>query len=170
MMQRSERNRLFEEKSPLIDQTMGAHNQLIQGYRLCRDDVRQELALRMLECLDRYDPGLCPNLDAWLVKQLRYALLHQTAPSKRFGIPNAPRSWDFHVLTLDDGRLDVAYTENPEEYIIVRDEIARLPSPQRSALCRAVLGNRILCSNKTLRSARLRLRRKIESNDIRKKE
>lgn len=47
-MKRSTRNRLFEEKQPLIDQVMNRRRSLIEGYGLCKEDVRQELALEML--------------------------------------------------------------------------------------------------------------------------
>ena len=90
-MKRSTRNRLFEEKQPLIDQVMNRRRSLIERYGLCKEDVRQELALEMLRALDVYDPARCPNLDAYLVQRMNYKLLQMLSPGKRYGIPNAPQ-------------------------------------------------------------------------------
>lgn len=100
-MNRSTRNRLFEEKQPLIDQVMNRRRSLIEGYGLCKEDVRQELALGMLRALDAYDPARCPNLDAYLVQRLNYELLRMLPPSKRYGIPHAPKKKGFRVDSLD---------------------------------------------------------------------
>lgn len=86
-MKRSTRNRLFEEKQSLIDQVMNRRRSLIEGYGLCKEDVRQELALEMLRALDAYDPARCPNLDAYLVQRMNYKLLGMLSPGKRYGIP-----------------------------------------------------------------------------------
>ena len=100
-MKRSTRNRLFEEKQPLIDQVMNRRRSLIEGYGLCKEDVRQELALEMLRALDVYEPARCPNLDAYLVRRLDQKLLGMLPPSKRYGVPYAPRKKGFRVDSLD---------------------------------------------------------------------
>lgn len=100
-MKRSTRNRLFEEKQPLIDQVMNRRRSLIEGYGLCKEDVRQELALEMLRALDVYDPARCPNLDAYLVQRMNYKLLQMLSPGKRYGIPNAPKKKGFRVDSLE---------------------------------------------------------------------
>ena len=100
-MNRNTRNRLFEEKQPLIDQVINRRRSLIEGYGLCKEDVRQDLALGMLRALDTYDPARCPNLDAYLVLRLNYELLRMLPPSKRYGVPYAPRKKGFRVDSLD---------------------------------------------------------------------
>jgi len=100
-MLQSERNRLFEEKIPLIDQVVKKHQARIAISGLCREDVWQDLALKMLCLLDGYDPGKCPNLDGYLVQQLNYEVLRLTVPSERYGIPHAPRKKNFRVFSLD---------------------------------------------------------------------
>lgn len=161
-MQQITRNQLFEEKLPLVDRVMKRYSWEIQIYRLCREDVWQELALRMLECLDRYDAEICPNVDAYLVKQLRYALLHQTAPSKRYGIPNAPRGCVLQIISLEENCAETSYTEMPDDLFAVREEILALPHSQRCAIRRAVYDGRIRSSNKALRCARLHLHKKVK--------
>ena len=86
-MKRSTRNRLFEEKQPLIDQVMNRRRSLIEGYGLCKEDVRQELALEMLRALDVYDPARCPNLDAYLVQRMNYKLLGMLSPANATAFP-----------------------------------------------------------------------------------
>ncbi len=100
-MKRNTRNRLFEEKQPLIDLVMNKRRSLITAYGLCKEDVRQELALGMLRALDAYDPARCPNLDAYLVQRLNHELLRMLPPSKRYGVPFAPRKEGFRVDPLD---------------------------------------------------------------------
>ena len=100
-MKRSTRNRLFEEKRPLIHQVMNKRRSLIEAYGLCREDIRQNLALEMLRALDAYDPARCPNLDAYLVLRLDQELLRMLPPSKRYGVPYAPRKKGFRVDSLD---------------------------------------------------------------------
>ncbi len=159
-MQRNVRNQLFVEKSALIDQTLKRHSRLLQACRLSWEDARQELAVRMLECLDRYDANLCPNLDAYLVKQMNYTLFHQLAPSKRYGIPNAPKVQDFRVISLEDRCTNSPTADKPEALLWIKEEIAALPDSQRTVIQRLLNGDKIRSSNKELRSARLRLRKK----------
>lgn len=100
-MKQSNRNRLFEKKQPLIGLVMNKRRSLIEAYHLCKEDVRQELALGMLRALDAYDPIRCPNLDAYLVRRLDQKLLGMLPPSKRYGVPYAPRKKGFRVDSLD---------------------------------------------------------------------
>ena len=96
------RNRLFEERTYLIDLTMKRHSSMIDACHLCREDVRQELALQMLLLLERYDPSRCSNLDAYLSLYLRYAMWEMGLPSHRYGIPQAPVGRRFQVISLND--------------------------------------------------------------------
>lgn len=95
MVPRIIRNQLFEEQSALIDKTMKRYYRMIRACHLCQEDVRQELALRMLLLLEQYDPHRCPNLAAYLTLYLRYALLELTLPSKRYGISHVPMEQRF---------------------------------------------------------------------------
>ncbi len=158
-MRINERNQLFAKKSALIDQTLKRHNRLLQAFCLCWEDAWQELAVRMLECLDVYDANLCSNLDAYLVKQMNYTLFHQLAPSKRYGIPNAPRVQDFQVISLEDYHMSSPPADKPEELLWMQEEIAALPDSQRAMIQRLLNGDKIRSSNKALQSARLRLRK-----------
>ena len=86
-MTRDERNVLFMEKYHLIDVTVKKHSRLIWAVRMDEDDVRQDLALRLIQAIDKYDPARCSNIDAYLVLQLRYCLLHMKECGRLFGIP-----------------------------------------------------------------------------------
>ena len=70
-MDRIERNKLFEEKSDLIVQAIRRHWGLIRFFRLERDDVYKELAIKLLHTLEQYDADRCPTLDAYLTIHLR---------------------------------------------------------------------------------------------------
>ncbi len=55
----------------------------------------------MLRALDVYDPARYPNLDAYLMRRLDQKLLGMLPPSKRYGVPYAPRKKGFRVDSLD---------------------------------------------------------------------
>lgn len=166
-MTKKERNQQFERKTELIDRTMRQHYRLIRACRMSREDVRQNLAVRMLEALDAYNPKLCPNLDAYLMQRLKYEMLHMAAPSKRYGIRFAPRSRDFQVLSLAAKNmageaLQVGRLDERIAVLWLWDEIAALPDGQRAAITKLLCGKRVPSSNKSLQAARRRLRAQMD--------
>lgn len=161
-MSMSIRNEQFEGKKHLIEITVKSHHRLIKGANLDEEDVRQELAVRLLESLDKYDPERCVNLDAYLTLQLRYHLLHMKESSKRYGVPQAPRK-DFSILSINaqnEAGLEMqvpSFDESPN-IIWLENEIAGLPDSQRKAIDRLLSGKRVHCTNKALQAAREHIR------------
>ena len=147
------RNQLFMERAYLIDRTMKRHSNMIEACHLCKEDVRQELALRMLLLLERYDPSRCPNLDAYLSLYLRYALWEMALPSKRYGVPRAPINRQFRVISLDDVYPEPAL-ENPYDMLELWAGSDSLPAAQQAAVCRLLRGERLHCTNKQLQVSR----------------
>lgn len=158
MISRTMRNRLFEEQSVLIDKTIHRYYSMIQACHLCRDDVRQELALQMLLLLERYDPLRCPNLSAYLSLYLRYTLLELTHPRNRYGISCAPVDQGIQVVPLDECRHDFSDQGNPYAAIELREGIHALPIIQQAAIHRLLYGERLHCTNKALAASRRQLR------------
>lgn len=166
-MTKEERNRLFEERAPLINRVMCRHYRLLRACRMSSEDIRQDLAVRMLEALDAYNPTLCPNLDAYLIQRMNYALWHLTAPSKRYGVRFAPNDPSFRVLSLDAKNMDghtvqVGRTDEQLAVLWLRDEIVTLPDRQRAAITKLLWGKRIPSSNKSLQAARRSLRARMD--------
>lgn len=154
-MERSTRNSLFEEKEYMIRQTMSKHKVLLMACGLCAEDVYQELAVTLLEELDKYDPAKCANMDAYLMLRLKYRLLHLRDGSKLYGIPQAPRR-GFSVVSLD--ALDISAQNMSANPAWIEREIDALPADQNDALNRLLAGKRISRRNKALVAARGRLR------------
>jgi DNA-directed RNA polymerase specialized sigma24 family protein len=165
-MTRDERNSLCEEKYHLIDVTVKKHSRLIRAARMDEDDVRQDLAVRMIQALDKYDPARCSNMDAYLILQLRYCLLHMKECGRLFGMPYAPRK-GFVVSSLNTPKADreaqaQSYDETSRNIIWLENEIAGLPDPQRAVIDRLLSGGRVNGRNKYLQAARETIRGRAE--------
>lgn len=157
-LSRTMRNRLFEEQSVLIDRTIYRYSNMIRACHLCREDVRQELALQMLLLLERYDPSRCPNMDAYLMRYLRYALLRMTLPGNRYGISSMPEGQKVQMVPLDECHQVLSNQGNPYTAIELLEEINALPATQQAAIRRLLYGERLHCTNKALVTSRRRLR------------
>jgi len=162
-----DRNYLFEEKAYLVNVTMNKHHALIRACRMEDDDVYQQLSLRLLDAIGKYDQAKCPNMDAYLTLQLRYELLNMKACSKRTGIPGAPRK-GFSLLSLDT-KAAAGYPaqapgyNDPSNVIWLEQEILALPTEQKGVLSQLLSGKRVAGSNKALKAARLRIRERLGS-------
>ena len=132
------RNRLFEEKAHLINVTMNKHRVLIRACRMELDDVYQDLSIRLLSAIDKYDPTKCPNMDAYLTLQLRYEILNMKVCSKRTGMTGAPKK-GFSLMSLD-ARETAGYTaqapgfNESDNVIWLEQKIDMLPLSQKSVI------------------------------------
>jgi DNA-directed RNA polymerase specialized sigma24 family protein len=130
------------------------------------DDVYQQLSLRLVNALDKYDYAKCPNMDAYIMLQLRYELLNMKACSKRTGVSGAPKM-GFSLLSLD-AKDAAGYPAKAPAYsdassaLWLEREIDSLPAEQKSALSRLLSGKRVNGRNKALQAARLRIRERLE--------
>lgn len=107
-----ERNRIVEEHLWCIKAVMKQNDALIRAARLDRDDVFQQLSLRLIMAVDRYDPEKS-ELKKHIFQQLRYELLSCKKPQALFGITNAPkdlRGSSFAPLEVIDAE-SIAYDE-----------------------------------------------------------
>lgn len=52
----AERNRIVEENLPTIDKVIRRNWRLMVTARLDYDDVYQDLAVRLIRCVENYDP------------------------------------------------------------------------------------------------------------------
>jgi DNA-directed RNA polymerase specialized sigma24 family protein len=164
-----DRNYLFEEKAYLVNVTMNKHRGLTRACHMEDDDVYQQLSLRLVNAIDRYDPARCPNIDAYIMLQLRYELLHLRACSKRTGVAGAPKK-GFSLVSLDARDAAgfpapaPAYADETDAAWLV-SAIASMPPPQKGILARLLAGKRVNSRNKTLQSARLLLRARLMQTD-----
>ena len=102
----TERNRIVEEHLHCINTVIRQNWTLIQAARLERDDVYQQLAIRLIRCVDTYDPAK-GELKKRIYAQLKYELLNCKEVRRLTGITGAPK--DFRrgqVVSLDAIRED----------------------------------------------------------------
>jgi len=165
-MTMEDRNYLFEEKAYLVNVTMNKHRALIRACRMEDDDVYQQLSIRLLNAIDKYDPAKCPNMDAYLMLQLRYEIWNMKACSKLTGVSGAPKK-GFSTISLD-AREAAGYPAqdphdaDPTNVLWLKQEIRSLPAAQKSAIFRLLSGERVGGRNKALIAARHRIKERLE--------
>ena len=72
----AERNRIVEENLPVIDKVIRRNWSLMIAAHLDYDDVYQDLAVRLIRCVENYDPDK-GKLYAHIYSQLKYELLNR---------------------------------------------------------------------------------------------
>lgn len=170
-LSRELRNQQFAEKFELIDKVIRRHYRLIQACRMSVEDLRQDLSVRMLKDLERYQALLCPNLDAYLWQRMGFEILHLAMPAKRYGIPGAPPHRLFCVLSLDAANengqtLAVPCQDESLAVLWLQHEIAALPDKQRIVMNRLLSGEQIRSGNKALKAARRRIKARMNEVGI----
>ena len=84
-----ERNRLVVACLWCIDYVIRQNHGLIQAAHLDRDDVYQNLAVRLIHAVERYRPGP-RSLTGYIFMQLKYELLSCKSAKARYGFCDAP--------------------------------------------------------------------------------
>lgn len=109
-----ERNTIVEENLPLIDKAMEQHRDIVKAARMDEDDVYQQLAERMINAVDAYDPGK-GELEEYLETQLEREMFNCAHPRRLYGLTDAP-------TTLRKNR--VISFESLEETATEQEELA----------------------------------------------
>ncbi len=95
----AERNRIVEEHLPRIDRIIRRNCALIRAAHLDRDDVYQELAIRLIGCVENFDPEK-GTLEKHIDAQLQYELLNCKDSRRRYGFTHAPYDLRGVVVSL----------------------------------------------------------------------
>ena len=98
----AERNRIVEENLPMIDKVIRRNWSLMIAAHLDYDDVYQDLAIRLIRCVENFDPdkGNAPHPHL-LPAQVRTAEL-QRLPRKLTGVVDAPADFRWcNILSMD---------------------------------------------------------------------
>lgn len=96
-----ERNRIVEEHLWCVKAVMRQNNAVIRAARMDRDDVYQQLCLRLILAAGRYDPEKS-ELSGYILRQLQYELLSCKTSHMPCGIKNAPKELcDDSFVSLD---------------------------------------------------------------------
>lgn len=101
----TERNRIVEEHLYCIDLIIRRNSPLMQAAHLDYDDVYQDLAIRLIRCVESYDPEK-GELDQHIMCQLQYEMLNCKDSRRRYGFTAAPYDLRGAVISLDAFRDD----------------------------------------------------------------
>ena len=96
----AERNRIVEENLYRIDNAIRRNWALIRAAHLDRDDVYQQLALRMIRAVDTFDTEK-GELGKHLHAQLQYEMLNCKDSRRRYGFTGAPYDLRGSVISLE---------------------------------------------------------------------
>ena len=96
-----ERNRILEEHLPMIHKVLRHIWPLMVAVLLDYGDVYQDLAIRLIRCVENFDPDK-GTLHTHIYSQLKYELLNCKAPRKLTGIVDAPADFRWcNILSMD---------------------------------------------------------------------
>lgn len=95
-----ERNRIVEENLHWIDKIIRRNAALMKAARLEYDDVYQDLAIRLIQCVENCDPEK-GTLDQHIMCQLQYEMLNCKDSRRRYGFTGASYDLRGAVISLD---------------------------------------------------------------------
>ena len=96
----AERNRIVEEHLHCIDRTIRRNRALIKAAHLDRDDVYQQLAVRLIRAVAGFDPEK-GDLEQHICAQLQDELLNCKDSHQRYGFTGAPYDLRGAVISLE---------------------------------------------------------------------
>lgn len=88
----AERNRIIEEHLSCIDKTIRRNHALMRAAHLDRDDVYQQLAVRLIRAVDTFDPEK-GDLEQHISAQLQYEMLNCKDPKRLCGMTGLPKDF-----------------------------------------------------------------------------
>ena len=95
-----ERNKLVASYLWCIDSVIRQNYSLVQAAHLDKDDVYQDLALRLIRAVERYRPGT-RSLKGYIFAQLKYELLNCKSARARYGFCSAQYDLRGAIVSLD---------------------------------------------------------------------
>ena len=96
----AERNRIVEENLYRIKAVIRRNSLLMKAAHLDYDDVYQQLAIRLIRCVESFDPEK-GRLDQHIDVQLQYEILNCKDSRSLYGFTGAPRDLRGVVVSLD---------------------------------------------------------------------
>lgn len=96
----AQRNEIVEDHLWCIGAVMKKNAVLIRAAHMDRDDVYQQLAVRLIRAVATFDPDK-GNLEQHIFAQLQYEILNCKDARRLTGITNAPADFRGKVISLD---------------------------------------------------------------------
>ena len=111
-----QRNSLVQEYLWCIDSVIKQNYSLIQAAHLDRDDVYQNLAIRLIHAVERYQPGPM-SMKSYITMQLRYELLNCKSAKAMYGFHSAPYDMRNASVSLEALSASDPYWESKYEIV-----------------------------------------------------
>lgn len=105
-----QRNALVEEYLWCIDKIIRKNRLLLELAHLDRDDVYQDLAVRLIRAVAGFDPDK-DRLEQHILSQLQYEILNCKSAQRRYGFKDAPYDLRGAVISMDTLAEDNPYWE-----------------------------------------------------------
>lgn len=90
----------MEEHLSCIDEVIRRNRALIRAAHLDRDDVYQELAIRLIRCVENFDPDK-GQLKKYIKAQLQCELLNCKGSRQQYGLTHTPHDLRGAVISLN---------------------------------------------------------------------
>ncbi|MBQ9721458.1 MAG: hypothetical protein IJV64_12315 [Oscillospiraceae bacterium] len=88
----AQRNAIVEEHLHCIDTVIRQNRELIRAAHMDKDDVYQQLAMRLIRAVEIFDPEK-GQLEKHIYAQLKYELLSCKRPYRLHGITGLPKNF-----------------------------------------------------------------------------
>ena len=86
------RNAIVEANLHCIDEIIHRNRALMRAAHMDRDDVYQQLAIRLIKAVDNFDPAK-GTLEEHIYAQLQYEMLNCNRPYRLHGITGLPKDY-----------------------------------------------------------------------------
>lgn len=98
------RNAIVEANLHCIDEVIRRNRALIRAARMDRDDVYQQLAIRLIKAVDSFDPEK-GTLEQHIYAQLQYEMLNCKRPYRLHGVTGLPSNYrGGQIISIDSIR------------------------------------------------------------------
>lgn len=153
------RNSAFEEYQNILTRCVRRNLPLIMALHLEIEDVVQDLSIRMLCSVERYDETRCCAFSKFLYHELQHEILNMRRRHKPHGIVGVPRAERLDIVYLDH-RENGAFFELPVsesfEECELEEALDALPTEERCVVIRKMNGEPIRKNVERQRLARAR--------------
>jgi len=136
----------IEEYQNILSGCIARNLPLIMALQLEIEDVKQDLYVRLLKAIGRFDTDRCRSMPMYLKHELQYEILDIRRRHKPHGMVGVPKDKRLDTISLDHESEDGAFFELPthDEYNLISHDIAELlHDDEYSVLNRIISGERL---------------------------
>jgi len=119
-------NLLFEEHKHLISKTIWRNRPLLTALRLEDEDVAQQLAIKMLSAIQKFNPDRSASMATHIRYSLQYEILNIKRRHKPHGIAGVPKGDRLNFLCLDYTTPDGYAVEIPTDDDVSGVEVSEM--------------------------------------------